>query len=129
HEKTAEALRAAGVRTVHDAARMDPAAFAGVAHASAASLERIRLQAQALVDEKLRWLAKPELPSAPIAVYFDIEGDPLLGVEYLFGFRIEGDPEGRFAAGDLVRRDGDAYYVAFLAERPEDEERMWRAFV
>jgi uncharacterized protein len=109
------ALRRAGIRTVKDAADMDASALPVIPFCSQAKLERVRLQAQALQTGELRWLARPSIPAAPLRVYFDIEGDPLLDVQYLFGFWIEGD--------------GPPRYVRFLAERPEDERRMWNDFL
>lgn len=109
------ALRAAGIHTIADAARMDLSALPAVPYCSASKLARVSLQAQALVTGELRWLARPSIPDAPLRIYFDIEGDPLLDVQYLFGFWIVGDGEPR--------------YVRFLAERPEDERRMWEEFL
>lgn len=130
HEKTDEALRGAGIRTVHQAAKMDVVSFPPAPYATEETLTRIKLQATALVEDRLIWLGVPELPEAPLKIYFDIEGDPLLHVQYLFGCFVEGDPEGKFAHGDIVRRDAHTgnYFVAFLAEKPEEEERMWERF-
>ncbi len=130
HEKTGEALREMGIHTVHQAATMDVDVLPTIAYASPETLLRLKLQATALVEDRLHWLAPPEIPTAPLTIYFDIEGDPLLHVQYLFGCYVEGDLEGKFAKADLVRRDDKTggYYVAFIAEQPEDEERMWERF-
>ena len=76
-------------------------------------LDRLRLQAKALVGRQVIRFEKPDLPAAATELFFDIEGDPLLGVEYLFGF--------------LVRENGAVRYEKFLAERPEDEGTAWLA--
>ncbi|MEI6511066.1 MAG: TM0106 family RecB-like putative nuclease [Candidatus Uhrbacteria bacterium] len=109
------ALRKAGIETVADAAKMVVARLPKIPHCSPAELDRIKLQAQSLATNNLHWLKKPSIPDAPIRIYFDIEGDPLLDVQYLFGFWIEGD--------------GKPRYEYFLAEKPEHEARMWREFV
>jgi hypothetical protein len=54
-------------------------------------------------------MGKPDIPDAKIRIYFDIEGDPLLGIEYLFGFWIAGEKD-------------KAYFHYFVAEQPEDRE-------
>ena len=37
-------------------------------------------------------------------LYFDIEGDSGIGVEYLFGFWVVGDPEGKYTkVGNVVK--------------------------
>lgn len=115
-KKVVRALREHGVRTVHDAARIVPREL----HMKDPSfklalLERIRLQAESLITGKDFVRKRIDLPSAPTEVFFDIEGDPLEQVEYLFGF--------------LVRRDGREDYVHQLAERPNLEGRMWEQFL
>ncbi len=128
--RAAEALRAQGIRTVTDAAAMDVARLPKIPHAPVHELERIKLQAQALVNKRLHWLKPPEMPEAPLELYFDIEGDPLLAVEYLFGFWIVGDPTRQYAKIGKVRDNGEeGYFVYFLAEKPEDEPRMWNDFL
>jgi len=109
------ALRAAGIRTVDDAADMSVDALPKIPFCTPAKLELVKLQAQSLKSNELRWLSRPTIPDAPLRIYFDIEGDPLLDVQYLFGFWIEGD--------------GDPRYVRFLAEKPGDERRMWEEFL
>lgn len=115
------ALRAAGIRTVDDAAAMDVDALPKIPFCTLAKLALAKLQAQSLKTKELRWLARPNIPDAPLRIYFDIEGDPLLDVQYLFGFWI--DPSTSSGQG------GEPYYVRFLAERPEDERRMWEEFL
>ena len=109
-------LRATGVRTVHDAARVNPARLAEAEpRLPRELLERIVLQATALI-EKEHYVRRPiVLPEAPFEIFFDIEGDPLRQVEYLFGF--------------LVRQGAREKYVKMIAERPEHEERMWEEFL
>jgi uncharacterized protein len=77
-------------------------------------LERIRTQASALKNHRVIRIAECDLPVDPTELFFDIEGDPLIGVEYLFGL--------------LVREDGFVRYEKFLAETPEDEGKAWLAF-
>lgn len=125
-----EALRAVGVCQLVDAATMDIAQLQKIPYLSTTNLERIQLQAQALLEKKIIWLQRPHIPTAPIKIYFDIEGDPLLQVQYLFGFWIVGDRAGKLAQGVHTNRPAgtEKYYVYFLAEQPETEEQMWQEF-
>ena len=143
-----EALRAEGIHTLKDTATMQPARLPKIPYAPLPTLQRLKLQAQSLLDKKLVWLKKPALPNVPLKIYFDIEGDPLLDVEYLFGFWMVGDTDRRYAKHGQVRdtrtrdpllsKEGrgvvsgeadDGYYLYFMAEKPEDQKRMWKEFL
>lgn len=115
-KKAVLALREAGIRTIDEAAEIDPAELAGTSPVlKKALLERVVLQARALIENR-HFVRKPiALPTAPLELHFDIEGDPLEGVEYLFGF--------------LRVADGKEEYEYQLAERPEDEWKMWERFL
>jgi predicted RecB family nuclease len=110
------ALRALGIRTLHDAAAMDPISLDGVSPGLREhGLEVAKRQAQALI-EKLVIVREPvKLPTEGLEIHFDIESDPPNDVDYLYGFLI------REATGDR--------YVSFVAERLEDEEKMWKSFL
>ncbi len=86
----------------------------GVHGISAHRLERIRTQAQSWAEKRIIRVDDPRLPEETREIYFDIEGDPLIGIEYLFGI--------------LVREPGKVEYLAFLAEKPEDEGKAWTDF-
>ncbi|MDP3970493.1 MAG: TM0106 family RecB-like putative nuclease [bacterium] len=120
-------LRENGINTIHDLARADITKIPKIPFLSEKSLLRANIQAQSLVENKVKWLDNPQIPSAPLKIYFDIEGDPLLQVEYLFGFWVSGDKEKKYAKIGNVRTyaDTDNYYLYFLAPKPEDEELMW----
>jgi predicted RecB family nuclease len=114
--KTMAALRGKGIRTVPDAAAMDVDELADSSTAlKRKTLSRIKVQAVSLLDKKHRIRAAYRFPEVATEIFFDIEGDPMRQVEYLFGF--------------LVRDGGTEQYKAILAERPEDEETMWREFL
>lgn len=110
-----ETLRAHGVRTVSDAAHMDITILPKIPYMGLDKLARMRLQAASLVHHDIRVLHAPQIPEEGLLIHFDIEGDPLLDVEYLFGFLMEGATDDR--------------YTYFIAEQPEQEEQMWRAFL
>ena len=123
-------LRAEGINTVVDAAHMEVANLPKIAYASLPTLERTKLQAQSLLTEELRWIKKPNLVSEKLNIYFDIEGDPLLGVQYLWGFWVVGDAKGKYAKFGKVKKAEDGkYFIYFLAEKPEDEKEMWKTLL
>jgi predicted RecB family nuclease len=125
------ALRNCGINTVVDAAKIDINLLPKIPYTSQETLERIKLQAQSLIDGKLKWLAKPNLPDAPLKIFFDIEGDPLLQIQYMFGFWIAGDSEFKYAQIGHVRKHPteNRYFLYFLAEDPEEEETLWKKFL
>ncbi len=109
-------LRQLGVQTIDDAAKLDPQALDGIAKGLRIhSLEVIKRQAQSLTTHSVIIRKPVELPSVGLEIHFDIESDPPNDVDYLYGFLIRGS-------------EGDRY-VPFVAERLEDEEKMWRAFL
>lgn len=115
-EKTVAALRENGVSTVRQAASMDiPALLEEAPQLSGKTLERLVLQARALLETRHFIRKAIILPPAAVEYHFDIEGDPLRQVEYLFGF--------------LIRSGGTEKYEYFLAERPEDEQDLWEEFL
>ncbi|MFA6603820.1 MAG: TM0106 family RecB-like putative nuclease [Patescibacteria group bacterium] len=114
-ERNVRALRASGVATIDQAREMDAVALAEKTGISRSTLERLALQAAALIEGKHRLRGRIELPAAPVEYFFDIEGDPLRRLEYLFGL--------------LVRDRAGERYEYFLAAKPEDEARMWRRFL
>lgn len=109
---TLNKLREEGIETVAEVSKLDinNPQF----KITPATWQRIILQAQSLEEDKLIWLRKPDhIPTADYKIYFDIEGDPLLGLEYMFGFWL----------GNEVK------FKYFLAEKPDEEETMWKEFL
>jgi predicted RecB family nuclease len=125
-----ERLRENGISTVEEAAEMNIDTMPKIPYASPQTLQRVKLQALSLLSGELKWVGSPELPETPLNIYFDIEGDPLLDVQYLWGFWVAGDPEGKYAdIGHVRKHDDGQYFVYFLAEQPEDEREMWHDFL
>jgi uncharacterized protein len=109
-------LRDLGIRTIDDAAAMDPQSLDGVAPGLRFhGLEVIKRQAQALKDHLVIVREPMTLPNPPLEIHFDIESDPPSDVDYLYGF--------------LIREGGVDRYRAFVAERLEDEGKMWKEFL
>jgi uncharacterized protein len=111
-----QALRGFGINTIDDAAEMDPSLYVEAPGLTLQGLESMKLQARSLLDNKI-FIKKPvELPEAPLEIHFDIESDPPNDADYLYGF--------------LLRKEGqEDEYIRFLAEKPEDEKKMWKEFL
>lgn len=126
-----EGLRTAGISTIKQLATLDFDALPHITQLSAQSFARAQLQAQSLISGKVIWFGSPDIPKADIKIYFDIEGDPLLQVEYLFGFWVVGDTNHRFAKYGEIRDypDQDKYYIYFLARTPDEESMLWKRFL
>ncbi len=124
-------LREVGINTVNDVAEMDISSLPKVPYASLEVLERIKIQAKSLLEKRVVWLNKPEIPDGKIKIYFDIEGDPFSHVEYLFGFWVVGDSEYKYAnVKNCVKYPEEKkYFVYFLAEKPTDEYKLWEEFL
>jgi predicted RecB family nuclease len=130
---TAQALREHGIDTLSKMAVQDVDALPKLSGASKETLQKAKLQAQSLIEKRPIFIGEPEpVEETDLKLYFDIEGDPWLNAEYLFGFWVVGDPEGRFAEGGHVRfseQDPGKYFIYFLAESPDLEMIMWDDFL
>ncbi len=126
-----KALRKEGVRTLQDMITVDLEDLPKIPYASLETLQRAQLQAKSLLEKQIISIGKlDKLPETSLKLYFDIEGDTLLGVDYLFGIWVSGDEKHLYAKAQNVRffEDGK-YFVYFLAKQPEEEKVMWQAFL
>ena len=130
---TAQALREHGIDTISKMAVQDVEALPKLSGASKETLRKAKLQAQSLIEKRPIFIEDPEpVEETDLKLYFDIEGDPWLNAEYLFGFWVVGDPEGKYARIGHVtwpRDEEGKYFLYFLAETPELESVMWSAFL
>jgi len=111
-------LYEAGIRTVTELATTEiDTLVEAVPEMSRRKLEAIKRQARALHEKKVIVIQGPELPQSTVEVYFDIEGDPLRNLEYLFGLLVTDGPKDK------------GTYTYFLAETPDDEEKAWHEFL
>jgi uncharacterized protein len=60
---------------------------------------------------------KPIIPTAVIELYFDIEAEPELNLDFLLGVLL------------INHQAGTEQFYAFLAEKPEDEVQVWQQFI
>lgn len=73
------------------------------------------LQALAIREKKVHVLGRPELPTSPKRIYFDVEGDPDRGFDYLLGL--------------AMVADGVQQRHSFWADSPADEPRILGQFL
>lgn len=128
--RASQGLRQLSIHTVTQLAELNPDHLPKIPHLSAHTLQRAQAQARSLMTGEIIWRAEPHISDSALKIYFDIEGDPLLQVEYLFGFWVVGDPLGKYAKFGQVRDypDEGKYYIYFIAEHPDDESTMWQQF-
>ena len=105
----------AGIKTQRDAGRMDPAIANEIKGLGPVLVNKFREQAQVNLENKMRVFAEPEFREAPVEIFFDLEGDPLMAIDYLIGM--------------FVRENGREEYISIVASNPEDEKIMWREFM
>ncbi|MDP3901656.1 MAG: TM0106 family RecB-like putative nuclease [bacterium] len=124
-------LREVGINTIHDMAKANIDDLPKIPYVSSEKLDKVKLQAQSLIDKEVKWFGDLDIPIAPLKIYFDIEGDPLLQTEYLFGLWVVGDPDKKYAKGNNVVFDDKEkkYFIYFLAKKSEDEAIMWQEFL
>lgn len=109
-------LRGLGIQTVEDAAKMNPTDYVGAEQGlTLHALEMLKLQARSLSTGDVFVKERAEFEDSDCEVYFDIESDLPNDVDYLYGFFIR-------------YRDRDEI-VRFVAEKPDDEGRMWKEFL
>ncbi|HAU1546661.1 TPA: TM0106 family RecB-like putative nuclease [Legionella pneumophila] len=109
-------LKNEGIETIRQMSECDIDSLPKIKGASDEMLKRLQTQARSLVNNEIIPRSKPDIPEASTKIYFDIEGDPFLEVEYLFGFWVE-------------KENTEPEFKYFLAETPEDEKTMWVDFL
>ena len=81
---------------------------------------RLKQQAEAIVQDCA--IVKPsrsipQIPTAPIELYFDIEAEPERNLDYLLGVLL------------VDHRAKSEQFTAFLAEAPEAQAQIWQQFL
>ena len=105
-----------GIRTVKDMADIDIDELrSNLSDWPYDKLVRFQNQAKTLLSNEPVILKKTEFPEVETEIYFDAEGDPTNGIDYMFGV--------------LTRKDGKEGYKYFWAKDKDDEERMWKEFL
>jgi len=111
-----KALRELGIHSFEDAANIDVDALEGkMPGLTRRALDSAKRQATSLRDKSVIIHTPFKDKTRGLEIHFDIESHPPTDVDYLYGFWI-----GDYHSGT---------YQRFVAETPEDERNMWRAFL
>jgi Icc-related predicted phosphoesterase len=112
--RSAELLRAAGVRTAQDFADCEMSALAVALPCPSRPLEVLKARARALVEKRPVLITPLRLPPNP-EIFLDIETDSAGGYNFVW------------LIGLCIGRKGP--YQAFFAETPADEHKILSAFL
>ncbi|MGH2412764.1 MAG: TM0106 family RecB-like putative nuclease, partial [Microcystaceae cyanobacterium] len=116
-----EYLQTIGVATVESLAAACPINMGEVMGVEVAS--QLKQQAQSIVENRAIRKSNPRLnrgrsiPSATIELYFDIEAEPELNLDYLLGILL------------VDRQTNTEQFYPFLAEHPQEEKAVWEQFL
>lgn len=113
-----ESLQTLGVITIQSLAQVSPGSMEEMMGKAITS--QLQLQAQAIIENRAiakQPLPKSALPTAPIELYFDIEAEPERNLDYLLGVLV------------INHQTGKESFHGFFAETPEDEGKIWQAFL
>jgi len=114
--KKLRALRELGVRTIDDAANMDPMELDGkMPGLREHGLSVAKMQADSILHDSVIVREVVNLDAPTMEIHFDIESDPPNDVDYLYGV--------------LIRTKEKSEYRPFVAKRLEDEGKMWHEFL
>ncbi len=116
-------LRSLNLTTTEAIAAADPAELEIYPEFADTVALQLVLQARAFLEN--RAIATPgalelrpsDLPVSPVELYFDIEAEPELNLDYLHGVLV------------VDRRTNTEKFYPFLAEKPEDEKLAWEQFL
>jgi predicted RecB family nuclease len=115
-------LQALAITTLESLANTSPSNLENLPGFDRQVAPKLVLQAQSTLEKRPLILPYP-LPikevtfTAPIELYFDIEAQPDLDLDYLLGVLV------------VDRQANTEKFYSFLAEKPEDEELVWQQFL
>ena len=109
-----------GIRTVRDLASADiDELHRQLQFWNFDKLLRFHNQANALLGNKHMVIKKPDFPEVKNEIYFDIESDPTVGIDYLWGLLIK-------SGASASRR---TEYKYFWADDKEGQKKLWEDFL
>ncbi|MEK6956246.1 MAG: TM0106 family RecB-like putative nuclease, partial [Nanoarchaeota archaeon] len=82
-------------------------------------IESLKLNAEAIIENKFIIIKKPEFKRYDVEIFFDFEGILDLDEEEL---------SAQYLIGCLVRKNNHEEFIPFLAKKIEDEEKMFKEF-
>ncbi|MBN3950756.1 MAG: TM0106 family RecB-like putative nuclease [Nostoc sp. NMS7] len=115
-------LQALAITTLESLANTNPSTLENLLGFDSEVAPKLVVQAQSALEKRPLILPYP-LPikditfTAPIELYFDIEAQPDLDLNYLLGVLV------------VDRLANTEQFYSFLADKPEDEELVWQQFL
>ncbi|MEH1925683.1 TM0106 family RecB-like putative nuclease [Nostoc sp.] len=115
-------LQALDITTLESLANTSPSNLENLLGFDSEVAPKLVVQAQSALEKRPLILPYP-LPTeditftAPIELYFDIEAQPDLDLDYLLGVLV------------VNRQTNTEQFYSFLADKPEDEEVVWQQFL
>ncbi|MEH1770243.1 MAG: TM0106 family RecB-like putative nuclease [Nostoc sp.] len=115
-------LQALAITTLESLANTSPSSLENLLGFDGEVAPKLVVQAQSALEKRPLILPYP-LPTeditftAPIELYFDIEAQPDLDLDYLLGVLV------------VNRQANTEQFYSFLADKPEDEELVWQQFL
>ncbi|MDZ8257890.1 TM0106 family RecB-like putative nuclease [Nostoc sp. ChiQUE01b] len=115
-------LQALDITTLESLANTSPSNLENLLGFDSQVAPKLVVQAQSALEKRPLILPYP-LPTeditftAPIELYFDIEAQPDLDLDYLLGVLV------------VNRQANTEQFYSFLADKPEDEELVWQQFL
>ncbi|MEH2126637.1 TM0106 family RecB-like putative nuclease [Nostoc sp.] len=115
-------LQALDITTLESLANTSPSSLEKLLGFDSEVAPKLVVQAQSALEKRPLILPYP-LPTqditftAPIELYFDIEAQPDLDLDYLLGVLV------------VNRQNNTEQFYSFLADKPEDEELVWQQFL
>lgn len=115
-------LQALSITTLESLATTSPSELENLVGFDAEIAPKLVVQAQSALAKRPFILPYTLSPAditftAPIEIYFDIEAQPDLNLNYLLGLLV------------VDKQSKTEQFYSFLAERPEDEESIWQEFL
>jgi uncharacterized protein len=115
--KRYQLLEEKGISTLKSLSKISPQQIKDVIELEVAI--DLQKQAQSILENSplLKSDFVPEIPTAAIELYFDIEAEPERNIDYLLGILL------------IDRQNNQQKYYAFLAESLEEEKKIWQDFL
>lgn len=119
--KRYEYLNTQGIKTIESLAQINPAL--GNEIVTKETIKQLRQQAHSILNDRAflksshQSLQKLNIPTHSIELYFDIEAEPEINLDYLLGIVL------------VDRQKEQRVFHPFLAEKPEDEGLIWQQFL
>ena len=115
-------LQTLSITTVASLADTNPAILENLTGFDSQVATKLVIQAQSVLEKKPLTFPFPPpkgniTVNAPVEIYFDIEAQPDLNLDYLLGVLV------------VNKQTNTETFYSFLAEKPEEEELIWQQFL